>query len=165
MHKLKEKTLEFPSIIENVRLVETFIDDICDEYNINNTYFGNILISLTESVRNAIINGNHKNPQKKVTVKFIAKPTHLSFSVTDEGIGFNYRDVYDPVDFCMCNSNMGKGLYLIKTLSDKVRFYKNGREIELIFYISSVNFEITVERVNKIKIYFKDRALPGYNLN
>ena len=60
MTKMRTKTLEFASEINNINLLENFIDEICDEYRINNTYFGNILISLVETVKNAIIYGNKK---------------------------------------------------------------------------------------------------------
>lgn len=165
MQKEKIKTLEFASVIKNINLVERFIDEICDEYHINNTYFGNILISLTESVKNAITYGNNKNPDKKVRVKFEANPTYLSFSVSDEGKGFKHNGIYNPIDLYDSSLKTGIGLYLITTLSDKVKYYNNGSQIELIFYISSINLELTVDRVNKINIYFKDKTFPRYNIN
>lgn len=162
---IKEKTLEFPSVIKNINLVEKFIDEICDEYNINNTYFGNILVSLTESVKNAIIYGNKRNPDKKVKVKFIANPTYLSFSVSDEGKGYNLSNTYNPDDLYNTSTNTGNGLYLIKKLSDKVKFSNKGSQIELIFYISSVNLQLSVDRLNKVNIYFKDKTFPRLNNN
>jgi serine/threonine-protein kinase RsbW len=165
MHKLKGKILEFASVIQNINLVEKFIDEICDEYHINNTYFGNILISITETVKNAIIYGNNKNPDKKVRVKFEANPTYLSFYVSDEGKGFEYRDIYNPEDLYNRSNRNKKGLYLITTLSDKVKFYNKGSEIELIFYISSVNLPLSIERLNKVNVYFKEKSNGRFDVN
>ena len=166
MTKMRTKTLEFASEINNINLLENFIDEICDEYRINNTYFGNILISLVETVKNAIIYGNKKDPNKKVTIKFEPNPKYLSFFVKDEGNGFDYKDAYNPEDNIYRNNTVfGKGLYLIKTLTDKVRFNKRGSQIELIFYISSVNLEITANRITKVGTYFKNNTFPRFNLN
>lgn len=165
MQNLKVRTLEFSSVIKNINLVERFIDEICDEYNINNTYFGNILVSLTESVKNAIIYGNKKNPDKKVKVKFISNSAYLSFFISDEGQGFKISNTYNPDDLYNNNNNNGRGLYLIKKLSDKVKFYNKGSQIELIFYISSINLQLSVYRVKKLNTYFKDKSFPKLNNN
>ena len=88
--------LIFPSLPENIHQVEKFVEDICDEYNINNTYFGNILVALTEAVENAIVHGNKNNPAKNVEIIFVSKPEGLSFTIKDEGKGFDINQIPDP---------------------------------------------------------------------
>lgn len=165
MGKINTKTLEFASEIKNINLVERFIDEICDEYNISNTYFGNILVTLTESVKNAIVFGNHENPKKKVKVKFEANQGYLSFSVSDEGKGYERIKGNNPEDLYNQEEEGGNGLYLINKLSDKVKYYNKGSMVELIFYISSLNLQLLVERVNKVNNYFKDKTFPRLNDN
>ena len=58
------RSVIFPSLKENVTLVEKFIDEICQFYNIGDENYGNILVAVTEAVSNAIFHGNRLNPDK-----------------------------------------------------------------------------------------------------
>lgn len=146
--------LIFPSLPENIHQVEKFVEDICDEYNINNTYFGNILVALTEAVENAIVHGNNKNPEKNVEIIFVSKPEGLSFTIKDEGKGFDINQIPDPTDLNVNpDEQKGRGIFLIKSLADEVNFLKNGKGVEILFKISSINNEIAVDRINQLKNY------------
>ena len=57
----KEKLI-LESKPENISSVERFVEEICDYYNINDTYFGNILIALTEAFNNSLTHGNQCDP-------------------------------------------------------------------------------------------------------
>jgi serine/threonine-protein kinase RsbW len=164
MYKRAKRTFEFASAIENVNFVEKFVDEICDEYNISNTFFGNIIISVTEAVKNAIIFGNELNPLKKVTIKFEANPAYLSFTVIDQGKGFNFSDACDPTKDIIPGYSRQKGLFLIQKLSDIVKFYNHGSKIEMIFHVTSINRELAVERVSKINNYFSLKNPASHQL-
>ena len=152
----KRKELFFKSIPENIHLVEKFIDLISDEYNINNTYFGNILIAVTEAVTNAIEHGNKKDPQKNVFLKFDIRPKGFAFIVSDEGEGFDINKITDPTDVVHnTNSEEGRGIYLIRSLADEVNFSEKGTQIELIFNIASINAELALDRINQLNLYSK----------
>ena len=56
-----QKEIHFPSKIENLALVEKLIDKVCEELNVNEDNYGNILIALTEAVNNAILHGNKQD--------------------------------------------------------------------------------------------------------
>jgi serine/threonine-protein kinase RsbW len=154
MYKRRKRTFEFASAIENINIVEKFVDEICDEYHISNTFFGNILVSITEAVKNAIIFGNDSNPDKKVIVKFEANPAYLSFTVIDQGKGFDFSEITVPVKENISGYNRQRGLFLIQKLSDIVKFYNHGSKIEMIFHITSINRELAVDRVSRINGYF-----------
>jgi serine/threonine-protein kinase RsbW len=146
--------LILPSLPENIHKVEKFVEDICDEFNINNTYFGNILVALTEAVENAMKHGNGNNPSKHVQVIFTSKPEGLSFVIKDEGVGFDINLIPDPTDLTIDADQLkGRGIFLIKHLADEVHFTNNGSSVEVIFKISSINQELAVERMNLLKKY------------
>jgi len=150
----KLRKLEFKSLKQNIHLIEKFVDEICDDFNIFNSYFGNIIIALTEAVTNAIIHGNKNNPLKKVIVTFKSKSTGLSFSVEDEGDGFNFNNIPDPTEVTDIKiEDTQKGLFLIKSLADEVHFYESGRIVEIVFKVSSINNDITLERINQLNQY------------
>ncbi|MFH0865380.1 MAG: ATP-binding protein [Bacteroidota bacterium] len=146
--------LILPSLPENIHKVEKFVEDICDEFNINNTYFGNILVALTEAVENAMKHGNGNDPSKHVQLIFSSRPEGLSFVVKDEGKGFDINLIPDPTDLSIdANQAKGRGIFLIKHLADEVYFTENGSSVEVIFKITSINHELAVERMNLLKKY------------
>ncbi|MDP4281009.1 MAG: ATP-binding protein [Bacteroidota bacterium] len=150
------KELRIPSTLESLRGIEVFVEEICDIYNINNSYFGNILIAIEEAVTNAIVHGNKLDPDKEVLVIFRSMPNGLCFSIEDQGDGFNFRNIPNPLEVEESASGMtGKGLFLINSLADKVDFNLRGNKIELVFNISSINQETTLNRIKQLQSYFE----------
>lgn len=125
--------INFPSKVENLSLVEKFIDNVCEENKVNQDYYGNILIALTEAVNNAIFHGNSSDPKKSVTVSFKPGNGNLAFMVEDQGKGFDYGTLPDPTDPANIENPNGRGVFLMKHLADKVLFHDSGRRVELIF--------------------------------
>lgn len=152
MHKTN--VLQINSTLSELYKVEEFVESISDRYNINNNYYSAILISLDEAVRNAIEHGNNFDIDKKVTITFSTTNGELVFSVKDEGAGYEISDI-DSTDYDF-NRNLGKGLFLIKQLSDSISCNKEGSEISLHFKVSSINKELAVVRFSALKSYFQD---------
>jgi serine/threonine-protein kinase RsbW len=135
-NKLESVSLQIPSLPENIRIVESFIDNVKEQYDINDDIYGNILIAITEAVNNAIIHGNQSNPKKNVELTMQLLDESIRFVVKDEGTGFDYHHIPDPVAPENLDKIGGRGIFLIKHLADEVHFKDNGREIEMIFYVS-----------------------------
>jgi len=148
------KELNIPSSTSYLCKVEIFVEEICDVFYITNSYFGNILLSLEEAVKNAIIHGNKRDIKKTVRISFQRIPNGLSFTITDQGDGFNYWAVPNPVETKDENENTGNGIFLIRSLADKVSYNSTGNQVEIEFYISSISQETTLNRINKMNHYF-----------
>lgn len=129
--------INFPSKVENLSLVEKFIDNVCEENKVNQDFYGNILIALTEAVNNAIFHGNSSDPKKDVVVSCRQENNSLSFYVEDQGKGFNYDALPDPTDPENIEKPNGRGVFLMRNLADNVQFHDNGRKVELIFQLSA----------------------------
>jgi serine/threonine-protein kinase RsbW len=125
--------LKIESSAENLRLVERLIEDVCDIYNVSEDNYGNILIAVTEAVNNAIYHGNKGNPTKSVHIGFENKDKRLTFSIVDEGQGFDFNNLPDPTDPTHIDKVNGRGVFLMKHLADKVEFSGNGTEVLLSF--------------------------------
>ncbi len=150
----RNQELEFISDIKNIHKVEKFVEEISDLYHINNTYFGNLMIAVTEAVANAIIHGNANDSTKKVRVEFTSDKNGLAFKVVDEGYGFDYKNLPSPLNGENGEAkNIGRGIFLINSLADEVNFNESGNEIELIFKISSINQETSLDRISQLKKY------------
>ncbi|HBX53611.1 MAG: serine/threonine protein kinase [Bacteroidetes bacterium RIFOXYA12_FULL_35_11] len=125
--------ISFPSKIENITLVEKFIDDISVEYKLGTEIYGNILVAIIEAVNNAILHGNKFDPRKTVKVIFYNDIQMLSFKVFDQGPGFDSTSIPDPTTAENIENPHGRGIFLMRHLADEVNFYDKGREVELKF--------------------------------
>ena len=88
-------------------------------------------IALREALANAIIHGNHENPRKHVHVRCRCKRDEVSIAVKDEGRGFDINKIPDliaPPNICSVH---GRGIYLMKTLMDEVRFEERGVAVHM----------------------------------
>jgi len=151
----KEK-LSLESRPENISSIERFVEEICDYYNINDTYFGNILIALTEAFNNALIHGNQSDPARNIEIVFESKPKGLSFTVKDEGAGYDLDEVPDPLDL-ETETETGRGLFLIRALSDKVEIDDGGSKVEMFFRISGIGHEAMKKRIGHFNEYFQTK--------
>lgn len=64
-------SIEIPSLSENIRMIESFIDNAKEKYHLNDDIYGNIMIAVTEAVNNAIKHGNKGDSQKNVSLALI----------------------------------------------------------------------------------------------
>jgi serine/threonine-protein kinase RsbW len=154
---MRKHTLKIRSEISEIHEVERFVENICDYYNINNTYFGNIIVAITEAVENSIIHGNNQDASKSVQISFETNQKGIVFSVEDEGDGFNFEMIPDPTDISSNPDKNGTGIFLIKVLADEVYFLNKGKKVQLQFNITSINQEVFSKRKKHMDEYFKVR--------
>lgn len=130
MNKLE---ISISSEISNIVKVENFIESFLVHFNLPASLFGKVSLSVIEAVNNAILSGNKRQPEKSVTL--IAERLRDQFMVTvkDEGEGFDYTDIPDPTLPDNISKVTGRGLYLMKTLSDELIFENNGASVTLVF--------------------------------
>ncbi len=131
---IRSLRIEVPSIPENIRIVESFIDNAKDAFEINDDIYGNIMVAVTESVNNAIIHGNKLDKQKIVVLELEQTDNQLDFIVSDQGNGFDYQHLPDPTSEENLEKPGGRGLFLVKHLCDEVKFLNNGSSVKMTFY-------------------------------
>ena len=128
--------IEIPSITENIRIIESFIDNAKERFNLDDDIYGNIMIAVTESVNNAIMHGNKSDRTKNVTLSLSLNDNIINFLIEDEGLGFDFQNLPDPTSPENLDKPSGRGIFLMKHLSDEVNFSNNGSLVELSFYMS-----------------------------
>lgn len=133
---IREQKISFPSVADNIGLVEKLINEICSAYQISEDHYGNILVAVTEAVNNAIQHGNRLDPGKKVLLSFSSGDNVLAFEVSDQGDGFNFAGLPDPTNPENLEKPNGRGVFLMRHLADKVEFVNDGRTVQLEFSIS-----------------------------
>jgi serine/threonine-protein kinase RsbW len=92
-----------------------------------------IMLLTSEAVTNAIEHGNALDESKTVILEFVCKSSHLEVWVEDEGVGYNRKDVADPLAKEQLLSEGGRGIFLIEELADEVHYGNNGRRIGMKF--------------------------------
>ncbi len=121
----------------NILEVESYLKRLDFDFGFQSEKYADILISLTEAVNNAITHGNKNDESKKVHIHVREKNNGLAFCVTDEGGGFNPSRVPDPT----CDENIeccgGRGVYIMKALSDDITFEDDGRSVEMYFNLNN----------------------------
>lgn len=83
-------------------------------------------IALLEALANPVVHGNHEDPGKQVYVGCRGGADEVSIVIRDEGQGFEIGQVPDPTTPENIESSHGRGIYLMKTLMDEVRFERRG---------------------------------------
>lgn len=132
-NSLAVKEVTINSSVENLAYIEREIESVFDEFSISFDHFGNVLIAVTEAVTNAISYGNRNDVTKQVKLLFENKGDFLRVSISDEGQGFDYESLPDPTAPENLEKLEGRGIYLMKSLSDKLSFHNNGSKVELHF--------------------------------
>ena len=127
--------MELNSQPESLSAVEKVVEEIKTKYNVNEDAYGNMLVAVTEAVSNAIYHGNRLDPKKKIVLSYQHNDGNLSFTVSDQGPGFDYYNLPDPTAPENLEKECGRGIFLMKHLSDQVIFSENGRVVELFFKI------------------------------
>ena len=126
--------IEVPSILDNLRMVESFIENARDSLEFTDEIYGNIVISLTEAVNNAIVHGNGSDKNKVVKIALEVDELGLKFIIEDEGEGFDHENLPDPTAPENIEKVTGRGIFLMKHLADEVGFSDSGNIVELTFY-------------------------------
>ncbi len=133
---MKAIKIEIPSLPENIRMIESFIDNAKEEFQLEDDIYGNIMIAVTEAVNNAIVHGNRNDTSKNVALTLQILDRRIKFTVQDQGTGFDFSILPDPTSPENLTKPGGRGIFLMKHLSDEVTFKENGSVVELCFYIS-----------------------------
>lgn len=86
-----------------------------------------IEMALREALANAIVHGNQEDRHKRVYVACrCTTDGEVSITVQDEGQGFDSNAVPDPTTPENRLVKHGRGIYLMKTLMDEIRFEHGG---------------------------------------
>jgi serine/threonine-protein kinase RsbW len=86
-------------------------------------------VLLAEAISNSILFGAGGDPARRVRVQAELSESAIRLEVTDDGPGFNPGDVPDPTLPDGLARPIGRGLFLIKSLADRVEFNQQGNTI------------------------------------
>jgi serine/threonine-protein kinase RsbW len=95
-----------------------------------------IEMALRESLANAVLHGCKEDPSKRIECSVTCDADRgILIVVRDPGDGFDPARLPSPTDEQNVYSEHGRGIYLISTLMDEVRYERNGAEIHMRKYL------------------------------
>lgn len=127
--------VQIPSSLKYIHVIEEYIDTVRNDFQIDDSIYGNIHLAVVEAVTNAIVHGNKLDENKDVYFETKKEDTKIKFIVKDEGKGFNSNKIPDPTLPENREKISGRGVFLIKNLADEVTFSEDGSTLQMVFHI------------------------------
>ncbi|MBD3662177.1 MAG: ATP-binding protein [Arenibacter algicola] len=124
---------QLPSELASMARVEQLIDELKEKHQIPEELYGNLLVATTEAVNNAIKHGNQMQKDRLIDLNFELSDAEYSVVIKDQGPGFDYENVPDPTLPENIEKPDGRGIFIMKNLSDEVEFEDNGSMVRLKF--------------------------------
>jgi serine/threonine-protein kinase RsbW len=114
--------VDIPSDVAYIERVVDLVRHPCAELSYNAHQLSlNVPVALSEALSNAILRGNHEDPEKRVHVRAEVDTNRLIVEIADEGVRFdldaNTRDATDAENI---EREDGRGLFLMRKLMDGV---------------------------------------------
>jgi serine/threonine-protein kinase RsbW len=138
--RVTQEQIEFRATIQsnprNISKVESFLKKVSKSIHLDEIQFHKLMVSMTEAVNNAIIHGNKSDPTKKVHLKCEHLPGWLLFIVEDQGKGFKVDHVANPLKKKNLMKESGRGIFLMRTLMDKVEFQQTAGGLEVRLWLA-----------------------------
>ncbi|MDH3214747.1 MAG: ATP-binding protein [Candidatus Krumholzibacteria bacterium] len=91
----------------------------------------NIPLACDEAITNSILHGNRSDPKKKVSIHIYISSSRFKIKIKDQGGGFDVADVANPTKGQNLMRSSGRGIYLMHSIMDKVKYSDGGRTVEL----------------------------------
>jgi len=116
--------LELPSSFEMLDLVQVLSDRLSSIAGLDEDTTHWVSVAVRESVINAVKHGNREDQSKHVTVEFTLtprlEPKKFTVEVLDEGEGFDYEEVDDPLAPENLMKSSGRGIFFMRNFMDDV---------------------------------------------
>jgi serine/threonine-protein kinase RsbW len=97
-------------------------------------------MAVRESMVNAVVHGNRYNAHKKVEISVVRSAGRLVITISDEGEGFDFENLPDPLAPENLMRCCGRGLFLVKSFMDEFQVRRRepaGTEVTLVKYAVS----------------------------
>lgn len=91
-----------------------------------------IQMAIEEAVVNAIEHGNKRQIEKKVHLVFHVTGEKTTLEITDEGAGFDHRNIADPTTEELLDKPRGRGVMLMRELMNGAFFNERGNQVTMI---------------------------------
>ena len=131
-HTHEKIEFEIPSDLTLMNGVLQYLLDRVSKLGLVRPEQSNLFVALDEAFVNAVKHGNKNDPTKLVRVGAELSPTEASFTIEDEGEGFDVRTIPDPCDPSNLFKSSGRGVLLIYNIMDEVEYNAQGNRVKMV---------------------------------
>lgn len=127
--------LELPNDLGAIERSVDYLLDRCRDAGFDESRLRlNFRVGVAEALANAMMYGNGRDPAKHVKLEAWCAPECVRIRITDQGAGFDPRDLPDPTLPQNVSRSHGRGVFLIRELMDEVAFNEQGNSVEMVLY-------------------------------
>jgi len=126
-------SIEIMESIEELSKVENAIDKLYEDGGLTDVNYGNVIVASTEAVLNAMNHGATMDSNQKVLFAIEITEKEIIVEVSDSGKGFDFLNLPDPTDPTNIEKGSGRGIFIMKNLSDSLEYKNNGSKVVMKF--------------------------------
>ncbi len=131
-HVREKIDLELPSDLSLMNVVLEYLLDRVARLGMIEVEQSNLFVALDEAFVNAVKHGNRNDPTKLLRVTAELSTHEATFTVEDEGDGFDVREIPDPCDPANLFKSTGRGVLLIYNIMDEVEYSRGGAKLKMV---------------------------------
>ena len=131
-HVHEKIEFELPSDLALMNGVLEYLQDRVAKLGLIKPERSNLFVALDEAFVNAVKHGNKNDPTKLVRITAELTPQEASFTVEDEGEGFDIKQIPDPCDPANLFRTSGRGVLLIYNIMDEVEYNAQGNRVKMV---------------------------------
>jgi serine/threonine-protein kinase RsbW len=120
------------SQLTNLQVIDTIIERIEKEYAMEEDDRFRVRLVLSEAIQNAIVHGNHNDPEKTVVIDYTKDQNSdkVYFCISDQGPGFDLSLVLDPRKPENREREGGRGVFFLKQFTEKLAYCNEAKAIK-----------------------------------
>ena len=123
---------EVPSIISIMHDILEYLMKRVEKLGVVSPERSNLFVALDEAFVNAVKHGNKFDTNKLVRISVRISPKKASFTIEDEGEGFDVKSIPDPTDPENLFKTSGRGVMFIYNIMDEVSYNKRGNRLTMV---------------------------------
>ena len=131
-HVHEKIEFELPSDLALMNGVLEYLQERVAKLGLIKPERSNLFVALDEAFVNAVKHGNKNDPTKLVRITAELTPQEASFTVEDEGEGFDINQIPDPCDPANLFRTSGRGVLLIYNIMDEVEYNAQGNRVKMV---------------------------------
>jgi serine/threonine-protein kinase RsbW len=124
-----QKSIDLPSERGASKLIMDDLLDKLGQHGWPSADIFSIHLAAEEAIVNAIVHGNKLDESKKVHVECFVSPTVARIEITDEGDGFDPKEVPDCTQDDRLDVPSGRGVMLIQNFMTRVEYSEKGNRV------------------------------------
>lgn len=133
VRQLHEKIeFELPSAISPMHSILDYLLKRVEKLGVVKPEQSNLFVALDEAFVNAVKHGNKFDAQKLVRITAELSNKEASFTVEDEGEGFDVNSIPDPLDPENLFKTSGRGVLFIYNIMDEVKYNERGNRLTMV---------------------------------